>query len=237
MHEGYETQMTLQSFYKSRQWEKLIAQLKLERVNEDGQVICEICGKPITRKYDCIAHHVTELTEDNVNDYSISLNPENIKLIHFSCHNKIHERFEGFCQKVYLVYGSPCSGKTSWVDEVANGDDLILDVDRIWDAVCNDGRYNKTSGKSNRPHRLRANVFGIRDCIIEQIKTRTGRWRAAYIIGGYPLRTDRDRLCDLLGAEPIYIEATLEECLSRAETERPESWKQYIKDWFAAHTE
>lgn len=208
-----------------------------ERTNEDGFIICEKCGKPILKPYDCIAHHKIALTDDNVNDFNVSLNPEHIALIHFRCHNKEHRRGSGFYQRVFLVYGSPCSGKTSWVDDNAFGDDLIVDVDRLWDAVCNDGRYKKINGKSQRPHRLKANVFGIRDCLFEQIRQRKGMWRDAYIIGGYPLRSDRDRICNELRAEPIYIEATLDECLKRAETERPAEWKDFIRDWFDAYVE
>lgn len=221
---------TLATFYKSKEWTGLVEQLKIERTNENGELICEYCGKPITKKYDCIGHHEHELTEDNVNDVMISLNPKNIKLIHFKCHNKAHERWNGFYQRVYLVYGSPCSGKTSWVNEVANGDDLILDIDRIWDAICLDGWQHKTK-------RLNANVFGIRDCLLDMIRTRTGMWRNAYIIGGYPLRSDRDRLCDMLRATPIYIESTLDECLARAETKRPDDWKEYIIRWFENYVE
>ena len=205
-----------------------------ERVNEDGHIICAICGKPILRKYDCIAHHKKPLSDANVNDATVALNPENVELIHFKCHNKEHQRFNGFCQKVYLVYGSPCSGKTSYVNEVANGDDLILDVDRIWDALCNDGRYKKQVGKSKRPNRVKKNVFGVRDCIIDMIRTRTGMWRNAFIIGGYPRKIERDRLCDMLGAEPIFIDATIDECLDRCNNERPEEWREYILDWFDA---
>ena len=132
------------------------------------------------------------------------------------------------------MYGSPCSGKTSYVNEVANGDDLILDVDRIWDAICNDGRYKKQVGKSKRPNRVKANVFGIRDCMLDMIRTRTGLWRNAFVIGGYPRKIERDRLCDLLRAEPIYIEASLDECLERCGKERPDEWREYILDWFDA---
>lgn len=218
---------TLDRFYKSKEWESLIAQLKIERVNEQGQLICEYCGKPITRKYDCIGHHETELTEDNVNDYNISLNPKNIKLIHFKCHNRIHQRFEGYKQKVYLVYGAPCSGKSTWVKDVANADDLILDIDNIWECVSVSDKYHK-------PARLKTNVFGIRDCILDQIRTRSGMWRNAYVIGGYPLRTDRDRLCNLLNAEPIFIDTSKEECLSRAANDE---WKEFILDWFDSFIE
>ena len=218
---------TLETFYKSKQWESLRTSLMMERINVNGDLICAYCGQPITRKYDCIGHHKIELTEDNVNDYNISLNPDNVELIHFKCHNLIHVRFEGFKQSVYLVYGSPCSGKTSWVNEVANDDDLILDMDSIWQSICKSDKYHK-------PKRLKANAFGIRDCIIDQIKTRQGLWRNAYVIGGYPLATDRKRLCDLLNATPIFIDTPLSECLDRAENQ---DWKDYIYEWFETFVE
>lgn len=213
---------TLDNFYTSKKWIKFVNALKLERVNGSGQLICEHCGKPITKAYDCIGHHSIELTDENVNDYSISFNPDNIELIHFKCHNIKHERFGGFRQRVFLVYGSPCSGKTTYVNSIANTDDLILDIDAIWEALS-------TSDKYHKPNRLKSNVFGVRDCIIDQIRTRTGMWRNAFIIGGYPLKSDRDRLCDLLNAEPIFIDEPKELCLSRAVNDE---WKEFIEEWF-----
>ena len=222
---------TLDTFYRSKKWESLVRQLRLDRINADGELICEHCGKPITKAYDCIGHHKIELTEENINDYSISLNPDNIMLIHFKCHNIIHERFDGrkqsAFQSVYLVYGSPCSGKSTWVHEVADKDDLILDIDLIWDALSTGGKYNKRN-------RLKANVFGVRDCVLDQIRTRKGMWRHAFVVGGYPLRTDRDRLCDMLKAQPIFINTTKEDCMSRA---RNEEWQSYIQEWFDSYVE
>lgn len=218
---------TLDNFYDSKEWINLKNILIAERLNENGETICEYCEKPIVNKYDLIGHHKIELTEANVNDYKISLNPDNIMLIHFKCHNKIHERFEGFKQKVYLVYGSPCSGKSTWVHSVVNNDDLIVDIDNIWECICKSDKYNK-------PNRLKANAFGIRDCLIDQIRTRTGMWRNAYIVGTYPLRSDRDRLCNLLNAKPIFINENKDICLERAKNN---NWKQYIEDWFNNYTE
>ena len=218
--------LTLGNFYTSKLWCKFIEQLRIERVDESGNVICAHCGRPITRKYDCIGHHVIELTDENVNDFSISLNPENVQLIHFSCHNKIHCRFDGFRQSVYLVYGSPCAGKTTWVHANANDDDLILDIDALWEAVCLRGKYEK-------PGRLKRNVFGLRDCMIEQIKLRVGTWRNAYVIGGYPLASDRERLCTMLRARPVFIDETRETCLDRA---HDDAWRGYIDEWFDAYT-
>ena len=219
--------MTLGNFYTSKQWTTLVAQLKLDRLNERGELICARCGQPIVKKYDCIGHHIIELTDDNVNDFTISLNPDNVELIHFSCHNKIHRRFDGFSQSVYLVYGSPCAGKSTWVQQNAKPDDLIVDIDRVWECLSLQDKYNKND-------RIKSNVFGVFDTLIEQVKRRLGKWRDAYIVGGYPLASDRERLCTLLRARPVFIDETRETCEARAAND---DWREYIADWFDAYTE
>lgn len=213
----------LKTFYHSRQWLSLIIQLKLERAGEDGVLLCEYCGKPIVKAYDCIGHHKTELTAANVHDYSVSLNPDNIMLVHHRCHNHIHERF-GFerPKHVYLVYGPPCGGKSTWVQANAGPEDLVLDIDNIWQMISINDRYIK-------PNRLKQNVFGVRDCILDQIRMRLGNWRNAYVVGGYPLRTDRERLEQLLSCECIFINESKETCLERAKND---DWAKYIDDWF-----
>ena len=213
---------TLDNFYTSREWRKLVEQLKIERVGKSGQLICEYCGNPIVKSYDCIGHHINELTDENVNDYNISLNPDNVMLIHFKCHNEIHRRFAGLCQKVYLVFGSPCSGKSTWVNEHALPDDLIVDIDRIWECICNSDRLHK-------PGRLKRVVFRMKDDLIDQVKHRNGMWQNAYIVGGYPLSSERKRICELLGAIPIFIDTPKDECLRRAPNDE---WKEYIEDWW-----
>lgn len=218
-----EIMFTLSTFYKSDEWISFKDYLMQKRVNADGDITCAHCGKPIVKKYDCIGHHKIELTELNVNDYNISLNEDIVDLVHFNCHNKIHERYSYEpIKRVYIVYGSPCSGKSTWVNSVATSRDIILDVDKIWECISVNSRYDKSP-------RLNANVFGIRDCILEQIKMRVGKWQNAYIIGGYPLFTDRQRLVDKLGAELIYIEEQKEICLMRAEND---DWKKFIEEWW-----
>lgn len=220
---------TLKTFYKSKEWKELISLLKIQRTSNDGVVYCEHCGEPIYQKYDCIAHHVIELNDKNVNNTSISLNPENIKLIHHHCHNQIHTRFGYASQRrVYLVYGSPCSGKSTWVHDNANKDDLIIDIDNIWQMITVNDRYIKPNG-------LKMNVFGVRDCLLDMIKTRTGKWHNAYIVGGYPLAMERQRLCERMNAEPIYIDSTYDECINRLVKSNDrdyEVWSGYIKEWF-----
>ena len=213
------------NFYRSKEWEKFRAALIQERTNEDGYVICAHCGKPILKKYDCIGHHKIELSDANCNDFSVSLNPANVDLIHFKCHNEIHNRFNGFSQQVFIVWGSPCSGKSTWVKENANEDDLILDLDRIWEAVC-------FSPREKKPGRLKANVFGIRDTIIDQIRMRKGTWRNAFVIGGYPHAVDRERLADLLRADLVFIDTPREICLERAS----DAWKDFVAEWWEEYS-
>ena len=219
----------LNTFYQSKDWINLLTVIKAERINADGFIICEHCGKPIVKKYDCIGHHKTELTPANVNDFNISLNPDNVALVHHKCHNEIHARFGNAYKKIYIVHGAPCSGKSSYIRDVAGRDDLILDIDKIWLCISNNESYIK-------PNTLKRNVFAIRDCLLDQIRTGTGYWRNAYIIGGYPYASDRQRMAEMYGAELIHIEATPEECKARA-ADRPSEWIEYITDYFEKYQE
>lgn len=218
----------LQAFYKSHKWETFISNLRAERTNADGFIICEKCGKPILKAYDCIGHHIKELTDSNVDDVTVSLNPENIQLLHFKCHNEVHERF-GYNgrqqQSVFIVYGAPCSGKRTWVHDNANANDLIVDIDKIWAAVRAD-----VCAENEKPNAIKSNVFALRESLLDMIKVRRGKWRNAYIIGGYPLQGERERLMQTVGADKlIHIDTTREVCEARAQSEE---MKKYIAEWF-----
>lgn len=217
------------AFYRSKEWKSLLAQLKIERLNSNGEIICQYCGKPITKAYDIIGHHVEELTEENVNNYNVSLNPNNIIFVHHRCHNYIHNKLGYAVRGVFLVYGAPLAGKRTWVNTNRNEGDLVVDIDSIWQAVSGCERYVK-------PNRLKAVVFKVRDNLIESVKYRLGKWNNAYIIGGYPLQSERERLCKELGAKEIFIECTKEECLQRLANDQErkdiEEYKKYIEDWF-----
>lgn len=220
---------TLDNFYTSREWVKFRHITIGERITAEGETICELCGKPIVRTYDIILHHVTELTDDNVNDYAVSLNPDNIMLLHHKCHNIIHNKLGHRERSIYLVYGAPLSGKSSYVNEVMEPGDLILDIDNIWACVSGCDRYVK-------PPRLNAVVFGIRDYLLDAIRYRRGKWQSAYIIGGYPLLSERERLCKELGAQEIFIECGREECINRLLQSNDgrdiEAWVKFIDEWF-----
>ena len=217
----------LSDFYRTKEWRELIQIIRLERAQEEGVPICACCGKPIVKAYDCIGHHIEPLTEENVYDANVSLNPNNIMLVHHRCHNKLHDRLGlSYTKQVFLVYGAPLSGKTSYVSKVMRVGDIVVDMDSIWQCVSGQDRYVK-------PQRLKQNAFAMRDFMIDMIRTRRGNWLDAYVIGGYPLVSERERLIRSLGAREIYIDTPKSDCLQRVESDnRPSEYADYIEDWF-----
>jgi hypothetical protein len=158
----------------------------------------------------------------------ISLNPDNIQLVHHKCHNIIHNKLGYSERQVFVVYGSPLSGKSSYVAEAMSEGDLIIDIDNIWECVSGCDRYVK-------PARLKSVVFSVRDNLLESVKYRRGKWGNAYIIGGYPYKAERDRLVDTLGAREIFIDTDKDTCINRllaCEDRDKAEWERYINDWW-----
>ena len=223
---------SLPQFYNSDAWRTMRLQIIHDRTNKDGILYCEHSGKPLIKAYDIVAHHKIPLTMANVNDFNISLNPENIMLVSQKAHNEIHARF-GFMaeRKVYYVYGAPCAGKTTFVENIKGNSDLVVDMDNIWQCITGGARYEK-------PNALKAIAFNMRDSLYDMVKTRAGKWEKAFVIDGGARKGDRERKIALLGAEPIYIDTDRQTCLmrlasdeKRTETQKNE-WTGYINQWF-----
>ena len=219
----------LSDFYTSKEWVELTKIIRLERVNSEGQLICEHCGKPIIAKYDCICHHIVELNDTNVYDPSIALNKDNVMLVHHRCHNKIHNKLSYSNRNVYIVYGSPLSGKSTFVRDNMDVGDYVLDIDNIWQCISGCDRYIK-------PNRLRSCVFDIRNHMIDMVRMRYGKWLNAWVIGGYPLISERERLRKSLNAREIFIDTPKEECIQRLyscdDGRDVDEWMKYIEDWW-----
>jgi hypothetical protein len=220
----------LKSFYASQRW----ITFRLGLINERGNT-CSRCNQRIAKSRDIIGHHKVELTPENVHDYSISLNPDLVELVCFDCHNKEHYRFGQRAPKqVFLVYGPPMSGKTTFVKQNMTRGDLVVDIDKLYAAVSLLPSYDK-------PDNLLINVRGIHNQLIDNIKTRYGKWNNAWVIGGYADKYKREKTAEDLGAEIIFCDISLEECLSRLRTDpdrvyRQEEWEGYIRKWFEHHT-
>jgi predicted kinase len=218
----------LQSFYASEKW----INFRLNIISQRG-LRCEYCKQPVTKLSELTLHHKKELTPENVNDNMIALNPDNVMVVHHDCHNKIHGRFGYFKppeHDVYIVYGAPMSGKTTYVKENMKRGDLVVDMDRLYEAVSFLPSYDK-------PDNLFKNVACIQNALLDNIKTRYGKWDNAWVIGGYADKNKRERLAKDLGAKLIFCNVSKEVCIKRLEYDvdrryRIDEWTEYIEKWF-----
>jgi hypothetical protein len=221
----------LKSFYASEKWQTF----RMVIINERG-LRCEHCGELVARARELMLHHIEELTPENVSDVTVSLNPDNVMVVHHECHNQIHGRF-GYqpTRGVFVVYGPPLSGKTTFVQENMSRGDIVVDMNRLYTAVTMLPDYDK-------PDNLLSNVWGMHNLLLDNIRTRYGKWNNAWVIGGYADRYKREKLADDLGAELIFCDVSKEECLRRLELDegrryRKDDYVKYINDWFNKYTE
>lgn len=220
--------VTLSNFYRSDAWRKFREVIINERTRPDGFIYDEETGEPIVHPYDIILHHKEFLTDENVNDAAVTLNPDLIEVVSHRTHNRIHNKLGRVRREVFLVYGPPLAGKSTYVQQVADIGDLIVDIDLVWSCITGGLRYEK-------PVCLNPVAFGMRDYLMESVFFRRGRWNNAYIVGGYPLISERERICKRYGAREIYVEANMEQCLERLEQDEDrdkKEWKRYIESWF-----
>lgn len=207
--------MTLQEFYISKRWRQVRAQAIERATNERGFVVDEITGQEIFKKNDIIVHHVIELTEDNVNDVSISLNLNNLKVVSFQTHNELHGRFKPNAPKrVIWIWGRPFSDKLSFVEQNKKLDDIILNIELLREAITK----TKFNNKNTNPV-----IFALRDTLFDCIYTRLGRWATAWIVSDYV----DIRIANRLGAEVMEISDNLEKCYTIA---GPQG-KEVIDEW------
>ncbi len=220
----------LHSFYGKEVWQKF----RMLIINQRG-LRCEYCSEPVAKAMDLTLHHIKELTPENVSNAMISLNPDNVMVVHFDCHNKIHNRFGYQSERgVYVLYGPPFSGKKTYVREHMMRGDMVVDMDRLYAAVSMLPCYDK-------PDNLFTNVIGLYNMLIDNIRTRFGNWNSAWVIGGLADKYKRERLADDLGAELIFCDVSMEECLRRLEMDddrkyRKDEYKRYIERWFEQYS-
>ncbi len=133
--------------------------------------------------------------------------------------------------KVKLVYGAPCSGKSTYVKEHAGEHDFIWDFDKLLMACTNQ------TGQSADGHPMANFVIDLRKTIIEAVQSRPSI-ENLYITCLWITDKLKSEV-EGLDTEEIFIEATKEECFQRLNEDenRPNKgeWHKLINTWFKEH--
>jgi predicted kinase len=130
--------------------------------------------------------------------------------------------------KVYIVYGAPASGKTSYVRRHKVEGDLVVDLDSIKRALSLDDRVV--------PESLVKIAISVRDHLYDLISLKRVSCHSVWVIGCLPHRNQRNDLRRRLNAELVFIDESEQACIERAMNDPTrtdkELQKQIIGQWF-----
>ena len=239
------------SFYNSDKWKDTRNAYVSERVRVDGG-LCERCGHDTDNAGEEL-HHVIPLTASNINDYDISLNPDNLQWLCKDCHFKVHRELilesfnrhkikkllnngcyfdeNGELQKmsVKIIWGAPASGKSTYVKNKMVEGDMVVDLDKLNEAISYKVR-------DEFPQNLLPISLEIRDFLYNLIEKRKIDAKNIWVIATLPKKKSRLELAERLGAELIHMDADYHTCIERVGTDPTRQNKQlqraFVDDYF-----
>lgn len=138
-------------------------------------------------------------------------------------------------QNVYIVYGSPASGKTTFVLNQMTEKDIRIDMDALV------GALTKTHQKHlDRLHpdyaRVMPVALSVRDTLWSMLAARVGTWENAYVITNQWDEKKISELAKYLNAECIFMDIPEDECIRRAKKDDARTDKEkelrIIREWF-----
>lgn len=116
---------------------------------------------------------------------------------------------------VYLIYGSPCSGKTTYIKQHINRGDLVCDVDYLYSAIT----MNDPHDAELYTHQIACQLNSV---LLDIIRDRKGKWKNAYVVSIANTTEKIKKLKERINAdEIIFINTSYEQCLKRAENRPP----------------
>ena len=131
---------------------------------------------------------------------------------------------------VFIVWGSPASGKTTHVKNHMENGDMVIDLDLIKQSIS---MKEKTGADDN----LLSVALSVREHIYDLISKRDVNCDNVWIVSGLPYKEEREALENRVKATKlIHIQATQQQCNDRAlgDSERKDKERQLelIEKWF-----
>lgn len=165
----------------------------------------------------------------SVNGSILCMNGEKFDLSRYKNAPQIRASVE----TVEVVYGPPCSGKSTYVRENMGENDVVYDYDRLIRAMTNQEVHGV---EKTVAHDI---AIGIRGLIISRVKEETPV-KKAWIITRWPTDTLREKL-DGLNVTETRMNTDRQTCLERLESDETrtdkDGWREVIDKWFEEHGE
>lgn len=237
---NYKRKTSTQRGYNSR-WRKASKMF----LKEHPLCECEECVKYGRLKTANVVHHIVP----HRGNYELFWDDRNWQAMNKRCHDRHTFRetrkginnkmsWEGYRfdsegemvpVKVYLIWGAPASGKTTYVREHMQEGDMVVDLDMIKQSI---GMVGKTEAWDL----LLETAIGIRDYLydlIDKRKIKTNVW----VIAGLPTKQERDAVIKKIRPDDIkFIDATQDKCIEQAikDVSRVDKERQLdiIRKWF-----
>lgn len=127
---------------------------------------------------------------------------------------------------IYLVVGSPCSGKSTYIREHMKDGDIVCDVDLLYEAIG----IREAHDADLYVHET---ALKLKNTLLDIIRDRDGGWGNAYVVS--LANTDeqiKEHMKRINADEVVLIDTPLEICMERAK-DRPQYFKWLIQEWFA----
>ena len=126
---------------------------------------------------------------------------------------------------VYIIYGSPCSGKSTYIKQHLKDGDIVCDADRLYSALC----FNEEHQTELYAQEVAAKLY---EALVEIIRERKGHWNNAYVVSLANTTDKLNKAMEEVNAdEAIYIDTPIDVCMERAK-ERPFYFSLIIEDCF-----
>ena len=240
------------SFYDTKKWLR-----KRANVMRRDDYKCKECLRYGKTSEAQMVHHIYPL--EHYPQYSLT--DINLLSLCDSCHGKMHDRNNNTITelgrywqakiklnlgisdadiidtfRVVVVWGSPGSGKTTYVKQHMHAGDMVVDLDYIKQAISLQG---KTASISN----LMPVALDIREHIYDLISKRDIiQTETVWVVAGLPKYDDREYTRRRLRPnDMVHISSSLERCIEQAMNDTDRHYKdlqvKIIRKWHEDFTE
>ena len=194
------------------------AGMKLRRKRLNAEPLCRICNEKGLVRLATTVDHIQPLsqggTDTDDNCQALCAECHEFKTAYESAHSEAASFHPDWLMPsavpLEIVCGPPCSGKTTYIRERANPDDLVIDLDTIMMTL--DPSYRHwTNGIYDS---LLYKAVRVRNALLGSLERRTtGK---AWFIVSAPTKAERDWWHGKLGGTVTLLHPGVDECKRRA---------------------